>query len=114
MRRVETELIDSLLWLRGTGVSKHWNEKNERGQRLLVRSPVSSESMMSLILSFQDAIELYYRECVLTILQRPDVRRLLKEEPNLAGFHHAFSLVLSRAFLLDIFHGLAMTPVADA
>ncbi|KAL9712231.1 hypothetical protein Ac2012v2_005309 [Leucoagaricus gongylophorus] len=96
MRRVETELIDSLLWLRGTGVSKHWNEKNERGQRLL------------------DAIELYYRECVLTILQRPDVRRLLKEEPNLAGFHHAFSLVLSRAFLLDIFHGLAMTPVADA
>jgi len=37
----------------------------------------------------------------------------LEEEPTLAGFHRAFSLVLSRAFLLDTFNGLAMTPVAD-
>ena len=65
-------------------------------------------------ISFQDAIEIYYRECVLTILQRPDVHCLLEEEPKLAGFHCAFSLVLSRAFLLDTFNGLAMTPVADA
>jgi len=30
------ELDDSLLWLRGTEVSRIWNKKNDKGQRLLV------------------------------------------------------------------------------
>ncbi|KAF5322082.1 hypothetical protein D9619_002102 [Psilocybe cf. subviscida] len=34
--------------------------------------------------------------------------------PDLLGFYRAFSLVSSRAFLVDAFHGLAMVPVADA
>ena len=34
--------------------------------------------------------------------------------PTLAGFLHAYSLVSSRAFLVDAYHGLAMVPIADA
>jgi len=36
MHMMETELDDPLLWLRGTEVSRIGNEKNEKGQRLLV------------------------------------------------------------------------------
>ncbi|EGO22114.1 hypothetical protein SERLADRAFT_440135 [Serpula lacrymans var. lacrymans S7.9] len=35
-------------------------------------------------------------------------------EITLAGFYHAYSLVSSRAFLVDAYHGLAMVPIADA
>ncbi|KDQ61613.1 hypothetical protein JAAARDRAFT_171946 [Jaapia argillacea MUCL 33604] len=33
---------------------------------------------------------------------------------SLEGFYHAYSLVSSRAFLVDAYHGLAMVPIADA
>ncbi|KAI0775294.1 SET domain-containing protein [Trametes elegans] len=35
-------------------------------------------------------------------------------QPTLQGFLHAYSLVCSRAFLVDAYHGLSMVPVADA
>ncbi|KAG1741063.1 hypothetical protein EDB19DRAFT_732191 [Suillus lakei] len=35
-------------------------------------------------------------------------------ELSLPGFCHAYSLVSSRAFLVDAYHGLAMVPIADA
>ncbi|KAH7913068.1 hypothetical protein BJ138DRAFT_697390 [Hygrophoropsis aurantiaca] len=34
--------------------------------------------------------------------------------PSFHGFCHAYSLVSSRAFLVDAYHGLAMVPIADA
>ena len=34
--------------------------------------------------------------------------------PTLSGFHRAFSLVSSRAFLVDSYHGLSMVAIADA
>ena len=34
--------------------------------------------------------------------------------PTLSGFLHAYSLVCSRAFLVDAYHGLSMVPLADA
>ena len=34
--------------------------------------------------------------------------------PTLNGFYRAFSLVSSRAFLVDAYHGLSMVPIADA
>lgn len=34
--------------------------------------------------------------------------------PKIQGFYHAYSLVSSRAFFVDAYHGLAMVPVADA
>jgi hypothetical protein len=36
------------------------------------------------------------------------------DHPTLLGFYRAFSLVSSRAFLVDAYHGLAMVPIADA
>ncbi|KIK48128.1 hypothetical protein CY34DRAFT_731595 [Suillus luteus UH-Slu-Lm8-n1] len=39
---------------------------------------------------------------------------VLGVEPSLPGFCHAYSLVSSRAFLIDAYHGLAMVPIADA
>ncbi|EIW57463.1 SET domain-containing protein [Trametes versicolor FP-101664 SS1] len=38
----------------------------------------------------------------------------VKLQPTLQGFLHAYSLVCSRAFLVDAYHGLSMVPVADA
>jgi hypothetical protein len=32
---------------------------------------------------------------------------------TLGGFFRAYSLVSSRAFLIDAYHGLAMVPIAD-
>ncbi|RPD55360.1 SET domain-containing protein [Lentinus tigrinus ALCF2SS1-7] len=46
-----------------------------------------------------------------------DVEPLLtshKLGPSLSGFLRAYSLVCSRAFLVDAYHGLSMVPVADA
>lgn len=34
--------------------------------------------------------------------------------PTVEGFLHAYSLVSSRAFLVDAYHGLSMVPIADA
>lgn len=36
------------------------------------------------------------------------------QEVTWGGFQHAYSLVSSRAFLVDAYHGLAMVPIADA
>lgn len=36
------------------------------------------------------------------------------QRPSIEGFYHAFSLVSSRAFLVDTFHGLSIVPIADA
>ncbi|KAH9850325.1 SET domain-containing protein [Lenzites betulinus] len=38
----------------------------------------------------------------------------MEYHPTLQGFLHAYSLVCSRAFLVDAYHGLSMVPVADA
>jgi len=34
-------------------------------------------------------------------------------EVNLRGYHLAYSLVTSRAFVVDGYHGLSMVPIAD-
>ncbi|CDO74967.1 hypothetical protein BN946_scf184945.g39 [Trametes cinnabarina] len=48
---------------------------------------------------------------------KADVQPLLDSlgfDPTMHGFLHAYSLVCSRAFLVDAYHGLSMVPVADA
>ena len=40
--------------------------------------------------------------------------RLDRASPSLEGYLHAYSLVSSRAFLVDAYHGLSMVPIADA
>jgi hypothetical protein len=36
------------------------------------------------------------------------------QTPKASAFFHAFSLVSSRAFVVDAYHGLSMVPIADA
>lgn len=33
---------------------------------------------------------------------------------SLKDFHRAYSIISSRAFLVDAYHGLSLVPVADA
>ncbi|KAI0754931.1 SET domain-containing protein [Daedaleopsis nitida] len=57
--------------------------------------------------SLTEDIDTYYRTHVVPILIANDYR------PSIHGFLHAYSLVCSRAFLVDSYHGLSMVPVAD-
>ena len=65
----------------------------------------------------QDTIWTYYHQ-VATPLLLDHVDRwrgsMSDREPSLCGFHRSFSLVSSRAFLVDAYHGLSMVPIADA
>lgn len=47
-------------------------------------------------------------------IAKPLILRLFGQSVSLEGFYHAYSLVSSRAFLVDAYHGLAMVPIADA
>ncbi|KAF9447195.1 SET domain-containing protein [Macrolepiota fuliginosa MF-IS2] len=85
-----------LVLLRGSEVMKRLEKKDDAGRTL------------------RDNVDDYYHKIVLRILRQSGIRRHLALEPSLAGFRQAYSLVSSRAFLLDAYHGLAMTPIADA
>ena len=53
----------------------------------------------------QTEIRRFYESVVEPFLSSPSV--------DLRGYHHAYSLVTSRAFLVDGYHGLSMVPIAD-
>ncbi|EIM80783.1 SET domain-containing protein [Stereum hirsutum FP-91666 SS1] len=54
-------------------------------------------------------IEEYYRDIASPLLMSLGVLHW-----TMSGFQHAYSLVSSRAFMVDAYHGLAMVPIADA
>ncbi|KAF5389179.1 hypothetical protein D9757_003496 [Collybiopsis confluens] len=58
----------------------------------------------------------YYNHTVLPTLNRLSSKENFQglPESTLEQFLHAYSLVSSRAFLVDAYHGLSMVPVADA
>jgi SET domain-containing protein 6 len=58
----------------------------------------------------------YYFHCAEPLLLRHLVlhNSIPSSKPSLQGFYRAYSLVSSRAFLVDAYHGLSMVPVADA
>ncbi|KAJ3851944.1 hypothetical protein EV368DRAFT_83037 [Lentinula lateritia] len=81
---------DALRWLKGTEVEK-----------LLVGSDGTP---------LIDSLRKYFHEIV-----TPTVARLSFESlPSFHRFCRAYSLVSSRAFLVDAYHGLSMVPIADA
>ncbi|KAI0661641.1 hypothetical protein C8Q70DRAFT_910421 [Cubamyces menziesii] len=55
-----------------------------------------------------DEIRAFYKSDVQPLLDSAGL------SASLHGFLHAYSLVCSRAFLVDAYHGLSMVPVADA
>ncbi|KAK7438183.1 hypothetical protein VKT23_018115 [Stygiomarasmius scandens] len=85
------------------GTAINWLEGTEVNRRLRYPSE-KEENIPSVIKSFYDntAVPVFLK-CFGTSL-----------EPQLHEFHHAYSLVSSRAFLVDAYHGLSMVPIADA
>ncbi|KAI0704381.1 hypothetical protein BC835DRAFT_823531 [Cytidiella melzeri] len=64
-----------------------------------------------------DEVRQYYYSVAQPILTRENIAATLSERPylvSLSGFLHAYTLVSSRAFLIDAYHGLSMVPIADA
>jgi hypothetical protein len=58
---------------------------------------------------FQPAIFKFYEEYASPLFDTLGLGSL-----TLSDFHHAFSLVSSRAFHVDAYHKVAMVPIADA
>ncbi|TBU29242.1 SET domain-containing protein [Dichomitus squalens] len=58
--------------------------------------------------SLQGEIDVFYVSDVYPLLSSMDM------QPTHAGFLRAYSLVCSRAFQIDAYHGLSMVPLADA
>ena len=58
----------------------------------------------------QDEVREYFVSVTLPILSR----HMLPSSISFSGFLQAYSLVSSRAFLVDAYHGLSMVPIADA
>ncbi|THU98897.1 SET domain-containing protein [Dendrothele bispora CBS 962.96] len=90
---VYTDGRAALNWLEGTEVHKRLRLSTE-----------GKESVLSIINSFyEDKIAPILSKCFGTF-----------PKPQLDEFYHAYSLVSSRAFLVDAYHGLSMVPIADA
>ncbi|KAK0482183.1 SET domain-containing protein [Armillaria novae-zelandiae] len=85
---------NALRWLRGTEVEKDLLARVDGLTRL-------------------DELHNYYHE-----VAEPIFDIYFQDSPNakcsLHGFYHAYSLVSSRAFLVNAYHGLSMVPIADA
>ncbi|KAF8058775.1 hypothetical protein FPV67DRAFT_1428229 [Lyophyllum atratum] len=84
--------IEGLQWLQGTEVERHFT-----------RRPGHSLA----------AIDTYYATVAEPLLLRHfETHDYIT--PTLDGFYYAYTLVSSRAFLVDSYHGLSMVPIADA
>jgi N-lysine methyltransferase SETD6 len=111
--------MEALGWLRGTAVERILLVQ-EDGSTLIVRRMYTLPSAVTLAdinELCQDAIYTYYHQVAAPLLlDRLDLWRgpMCNREPTLCGFHRSFSLVSSRAFLVDSYHGLSMVPIADA
>ncbi|CAA7260429.1 unnamed protein product [Cyclocybe aegerita] len=81
---------EALSWLSKTEVAKILDERTEHGSTKL------------------DEVTRFYDQFAEPLLVRS------RYSPTLMGFYRAFSLVSSRAFLVDAYHGLSMVPIADA
>ena len=86
---------EAVTWVTGTEL-----EKEMRG---------STEPDENLCTTQRRIIDYYF-----AIAERPLSQLVPHQCVSLGGFLHAYSLVSSRAFLVDAYHGLAMVPIADA
>ncbi|KAH9939052.1 SET domain-containing protein, partial [Epithele typhae] len=84
------------------------DDDTQQAMRWLERTEVQHELNDAEGVSLADEIDQYYISEVAPILSK------LGYKPHLRDFLHAYSLVSSRAFLVDAYHGLSMVPLADA
>ncbi len=102
----ETDAREACGWTHGIEVQRELQD-NE-GASLLVSDLPRRRATYLITHESQTEIDDYYKS---------DVEPLLMSHapgPSLSGFLHAYSLVCSRAFLIDAYHGLSMVPIADA
>ncbi|PPQ88992.1 hypothetical protein CVT25_005091 [Psilocybe cyanescens] len=105
------DALEALDWLTGTEAGKMLHGKNEDNLTKLVGTlSISESSPFILLRQKQEEIDNFYYDIAEPLLSR----HLEASKPTLMGFHRAFSLVSSRAFLVDAYHGLSMVPIADA
>ncbi|KAI0954430.1 hypothetical protein AcW1_006323 [Taiwanofungus camphoratus] len=93
-------------WIAGTEVVNEFH--TESGLNALVRPPTPRHPTVRRSLAYQDDARAFYASTVVPLLAR------LAIHSSLSGYLHAYSLVSSRAFLVDAYHGLSMVPIADA
>ncbi|KAF8806667.1 SET domain-containing protein [Phlegmacium glaucopus] len=91
--------LEALRWLRGTSV-----------ERILLAVPEDGSTLIDTICTY------YHHVVVPLLLDHLDLWRgpTSDRTPSLYGYYRSFSLVSSRAFLVDAYHGLSMVPIADA
>ncbi|KAA1468756.1 SET domain-containing protein [Dentipellis sp. KUC8613] len=104
----------------GVGIALFWGSDLVSGEndlatadgrearRWLVRTQASTHLRSETGASITDQVRDWYHD-----VAKPRLAAL-GLPTTLRGFCHAYALVLSRAFVVDSFHGLAMVPVADA
>ncbi|KAI0343151.1 hypothetical protein BDW22DRAFT_1241279 [Trametopsis cervina] len=65
--------------------------------------------------AWQDEVREYYHTIAEPILGQANFAAKSRPQHgiSISGFLHAYTLVSSRAFLVDAYHGLAMVPIAD-
>ncbi|TFK26335.1 SET domain-containing protein [Coprinopsis marcescibilis] len=90
----DEDRAEALEWLNGTEVDAILRKASENGQTL-------DEDLVA-----------YYNETVEPLLLAQGSRYVSK--PCLEGFLRCYTLVSSRAFLMDAYHGLSMVPISDA
>ena len=110
-----------MTWLTGTEVDKLLHQKAENEITVLVGLSTHTEILMSTSLTLsmkQEELIQYYRNVGEPLLLRNSgIWKGFSSRsvtPTMEGFLRAYSLVSSRAFLVDAYHGLSMVPIADA
>ncbi|KAI0941027.1 hypothetical protein AcV7_003245 [Taiwanofungus camphoratus] len=92
----------ALFW--GTGD----DDDGDQAERWIAGTEVENEFYTESGLNALDDARAFYASTVVPLLAR------LAIHSSLSGYLHAYSLVSSRAFLVDAYHGLSMVPIADA
>lgn len=95
---------EALLWLDGTDVLPYMQHQ----LCTKVRSLSASAHLCQDLLVSQAQVETFYKDLVVPLFNEQ-----VSSIVEYATFKLAFSLVLSRAFYVDNYHGLSMVPLAD-
>ncbi|EMD38232.1 hypothetical protein CERSUDRAFT_113385 [Gelatoporia subvermispora B] len=84
------------------------DEDGEQARLWITNTQVEKELVTDTGTIVLDDIRNYYHSSAKPMFDRYHLHS------TLLGFHYAYSLVSSRAFLVDSYHGLSMVPIADA
>ena len=101
----DQDAVDAARWLNGTEVQRELQDEDGALLTVCFHRRVANGLRST---KSQDEIDNFYQAEARLLIESVNLR------PTLAGFLHAYSLVCSRAFLVDAYHGLSMVPVADA